>query len=267
MDAVTYCYECNKDVRATPGDHAMWHALAKKSALASSMMGADASQFPREVDSGILNKMKDRWVVKELLDGTLVCSCTYDMDRADGPVLSKWCEHIEKVIRNGVDAIDPVLGEPDLEHFAMPGGAWVPIRPTKDFYVAVAYGGIDEVTGDCEVFIEPPVPTKDSNGNPTPNGALTIPQRSIGYIYKGDGRMALRSMVIEWLRGRYKVAPQCKGAQHHRAVFSRSDARLIENAAELTQHLEDIYYLTFTGRCKPCRANLPTDFEKDVPDL
>lgn len=148
---------------------------------------------------------------------------------------TEWCKHIQHVLVNHDDSMTI---EPD-------SAILVPIFGSKIKLEVAAFIGEERANMKLAGLMHP---------EPDAEGWM------LGYLAEGEGRMALRTMVIELLYANYRRVPSCKSKWHAIDAFSQTDKRMSD--ANRPEILASVYSLMTSKYCHDCATD-PTG----VPDV
>lgn len=165
-----------------------------------------------------------------------------------------WCTHVEKSLRLNLDA--PTLWERDDADFPDQNNdvpsrfiAKIPLYPSRNLYATISFStcGIEDTR---KLFFED-----------FPTNALP----PLGYAHKGEGRVVVRTLIVDWFQG--VVDPsnlQCAGASHNFATEMRWQQDVTSKNLGLVFAQ---YWSVFTTRmCLDCNGNIENlDLEDLVP--
>lgn len=132
-------------------------------------------------------------VISRKGDGFLGC------DRHGG---HKLCAHVRDLLREGSDWM--ILGAPEAELVGMK--VPIPLIPKYDIWTWVKFTErIESVMAyKIQLYI-----TKDKGS------ARTIEETYLGFLHRGEGRLVIRSMIIDWFRGSVEVDRlRCESTSH-----------------------------------------------------
>ena len=201
------------------------------------------------------SKKKLRYHVSENFIGALTCSC------AESHKMWPFCEHIEKAIKMGHDGYPPGGGNALESLREMPDSVVVPIMPSEQWWVSVLLGPEEE--GSRSVKIESGTAYRVESPGVANAMALLIEQPMLGYLGAGEGRLVIRSMVIEWLRSHYRAAPACKARIHKSIRWSKRD----KHETPLSpRDYASLWCLVVEGKCREC-LTFTNDLHSDAPVL
>lgn len=185
--------------------------------------------------------------VLERLDGWLYCEGCNNI----------WCKHVEQTIRDERDAVPTGSAKSALA--ALPDSVSVPVFPTEGIYFEVDLSKDEDFR---EVVSR--VVTLPTNSTVETLRAMPLKKAvSMGFIGPGEARLAIRRMIIEWLRSQYRNAPSCKAPIHKTIRWSMADKRTAPIAASEWPQLVS---LISTGMCFEC-SGAKLNFEDDAPVL
>lgn len=171
--------------------------------------------------------------------GCLVCSCA-------GFAPGRWCRHIQRVVADEADAAS----------LRMLCNAVVPIIPSEDFWIHVTLGDATEGFRSVKVM----------SGRAGGSHPIACPVDDlVGYLAEGEGRITLREMLFEWLRGQYRTVPPCKSKLHKKVQWSKADRR--ENRDFNTFDWISLWTLLSAAKCYDCLTFSTDDLEQDAPVL
>lgn len=166
-----------------------------------------------------------------------------------------WCSDIETVIRQATDARS-IPRDIDSD-----GVYWlqVPMFPSLGVYANVFLDRVRHPLNMFSVYLNPP---KDA---PEENSLSAIRDEkgfNLGILCEGEGRHAIRSMIIEWLDMQWmtKEYSGC-GSLTHR-VMER--AQLAINLKNRATALPEVYNLLFYSKCTECLRKTGASFGFDA---
>jgi hypothetical protein len=163
-----------------------------------------------------------------------------------------WCSHIETAIRSGFDgsAIFDDLANYDITR------VMVPILPI-DWHI-YALIGLEESEVRKGVFRARLRNSSKSWSNDSKEGEF------IGLFCRGDGRMALRSLVIEWLTTKeLRLPTRCQSLLHTKLAEYRVTEEVARDQRALMAHCWCLYWY---NKCAHCTLTEGPEAKHD-PDL
>lgn len=189
--------------------------------------------------------------------GALMCS---QCDK--NPTHTEWCRHKARLLQDNLDARQ----FSGLNKDADPLEISVPIFPTKNLWVRAEV--VPAHTGMSEVALV--------IANHAAPGGLTFEKVHMGIIVDGEGRYAIRNLVIEWLRHKYTTVPFCPAPTHKARMHDPfSEAHLpnqlkrpplnLDQVGAQVQPLIDTYFMLTKGACSKCAEYM--DSSADVPEI
>lgn len=179
-------------------------------------------------------------------DGVLRCSCVDYLDKS-------WCNHLQRAIVTSLDAMPK--GTPESAHVEFvkyPNQMLIPMFPTKgtrDSGFQVVLLGAVEDDGSRAVRL---VDIKNELDDP----------ELLGWIFPGEGRYIIRTMILEWLRSKFRTVPCCKSPIHKSVLWSNADR---ERSSLEGRDLIDVLNLVKYSECNDCHQF--SDPSADAPDL
>lgn len=190
--------------------------------------------------------------------GYMVCDLCGFSDAVNAPKQPVWCDHLARATVEGIDGqhLNPEL-EPGL--CQLPFTVKVPMKPTKFCYATV--------------IVEVPHP----EGSDAREALWVVKQdgqtehMSLGFLYEGEGRLAIRSTIFDILRGEW---PQkrwaCPHPGHDTYTYSKAWFGSVKYPGEPSENdLMSLMLIMQGGKCLPCMEKswgLPDDDEM-VPDI
>lgn len=153
-----------------------------------------------------------------------------------------WCKHIQHLVQTGSDAeslweratqVDPML--PLVQ---------VPIRPTADPEIWARVTVLPSSRGACRI-----------QSHMTPNSESQIYMDDfMGFLNKGEGRIHLRQMVIDWFAPAMDLKLySCQGLKHN---FSADmELERIRESGTFEVQFNHCWHLYFSGHCAFCVKN------------
>lgn len=180
-----------------------------------------------------------RVVLQEVREGFLRCmDCN-----------ATWCDHMEHALPEHEDA--SVLWE-RLDAFGDDGfkGIQVPIFPAQ-------YGLYAEIN-----LLECSIPdTRKVELVTAPSGSASTV--IVGFVHPGEGRFAIRGMLIDWFTGMVETDHlECPQSGHSYAAQLKWEANMREQFAQLAEY----WSVYFNHACLTCSSITPIDFSGLVPD-
>jgi hypothetical protein len=179
------------------------------------------------------------------VDGALRCGCV-------GFIGKSWCNHLQHAIVTSLDAMPSGPISAHVEFVKYPDHMLIPIFPTKgtrDSGFQVVLIGPVEDDGSRAVRLADCM------------NELNDPEL-LGWIFPGEGRHVIRSMILEWVRGQYQSTTACKSPVHKNYNWSKGDKRA--DPLE-SRELLDLFTLVKYGECSSCHQF--SDANADAPDL
>lgn len=190
---------------------------------------------------GVIQPLSPPGVVSEiqvaLYDGTthaarLTCTC-HQFLKNQNP----WCLHIETCISKAIDARDT-----DGNKVELPPVLEIPLYRDPWLAVPVVLG---------------PSPIQHSKEVTIAAGAARISE-GIGFIFIGQGRRDIRTLVEEWLVERaIKDLPACQ-ATHHWRKLPWENTKFLSGSRF---HMANLADLLITGQCRSCNE------DEGIPDV
>lgn len=171
--------------------------------------------------------------------------------------VKEWCEHKAVLMQSNADAKQfDGFSPDDGEHQVT-----VPLFPTRDINVRCTVvplhsGGMSEV----------------SLVLPNPDPAAQPRLEHLGILTPGEGRLAIRTLIVEWLRFQYEHVVACRVSTHSKSPLdpfspNAKTARRIDNLDSISEvpALIDTLSLLSVGACSKCAAYL--DPGTDIPEV
>lgn len=165
---------------------------------------------------------------------------------------TKWCKHMEECVKSGVDQ----------------GFIWMPPRFEQDERFEIMVPVVPKLMAwvRCALIYEPSLKAYGVIfGHDIPGGGIN--DVFGGYIHRGEGRLVLRSMFIDFFNGHHpENAPQCNSSSH---TFQR-ERELRGMLTSGTEHIfANKFYLITTGMCAACEVatKLAGEDPSLVPDV
>lgn len=198
-------------------------------------------------------------VIEDNVTGVLTCTCI-GSERVGMP---PWCEHIENVIKDQLDA-RPMGANPTIAFRELPRGLVVPMIPSERFWVQVELGDepdFKSVWLDSGLGVRSIKPGEDP-WIPVNDGENEDVGPALGYLGPGEGRRMIRAMVFEWLRPQRKRV-HCKSKVHKTQRWSKADRH---DSALAPADWAALWCLVAQGYCKDC-LTYTADYSQDAPVL
>lgn len=153
---------------------------------------------------------------------------------------SAWCEHVEYIIRTNMDSFS-IFNEYENYNIAR---IYVPVLPVDwNIFACVVLEYVDRDTLKAYLWnaTKPRVLTDDY----IKNGAVFI-----GLVGRGDGRKALRSMILEWVAVLPECWPtKCRSASHTRSREREIRDEILQDKRSRIAHTWCIHWYNKCARC------------------
>lgn len=165
---------------------------------------------------------------------------------------TKWCRHIEECVKAGVDQAFIWMPQnfPQDDRFEL----MVPVVPKLMAWARSALVYEPSLKAYGVIF-----------GYDTPNGGIA--DTFGGYIHRGEGRLVLRSMFIDFFNGRYPgKTPECKSSSHN-FQRERELRKILESGRE--NEFANKFYSVTRGTCVACEVAIlrATSDPSLIPDV
>lgn len=163
-------------------------------------------------------------------EGYIVCNEEHDLDKVDS---ISWCHHLAHVISEGLDASDIEPGSKLM----------VPIFPKQHIWIQV------------EIEHESYGPAHKMSFTYLPDYGNEIVVQ-LGFWCPGEGRLSIRSVILEWLKGQvspadvddeFKIHIKCPSTIHNVHAQNKMD-----NNKSPEWKWKCIWYIVLEKACTTC---------------
>lgn len=157
---------------------------------------------------------------------------------------ANWCQHTQFAITNGLDAYQ-LWSRVTIEKQA---ATLIPLMPRQDVWVKVLFEQVNDEVIRLDYWDKAPI-SRDGWSE------------FIGFLNKGESRMHVRQMVLDWFMQYRNISLYtCVGARHN----WQRDLQMTEQCRRSEiDHFLQCWSLKFTGFCKACMTD-PGGFDPDL---
>lgn len=181
------------------------------------------------------------YVIQPTTDGDLRCA-TCDKD---------WCEHVQGCLMMNQDADQVWMRIERYESRGAGATITIPLRPGDDIRVMVLVERLAHNPDAAKVT------WWSGNVGMGPPHSLTP---FMGFLNRGEGRLQLRQMVVNWFEPMMEVEQHHCSSSHHNW---RVDGQIAADKNDRVKLFVHCWRLVFSRMCNIC-YNLPTGFDPDL---